>query len=119
MKALGGREAKRRIALAGKCCVEAGDDIYENRDNLARAASRCHHFRGDSFDGHSGVREVYRTVTKNMAAMKADQRVLALLRDHEQSMYAAGSAARGRPRGAAGCDGCLLTVSRSGTGRFR
>jgi len=27
MKALGGREAKRRIALAGECRVQTGDDI--------------------------------------------------------------------------------------------
>lgn len=40
MKALGEREAKRNVALAGKCRVQARDDIHQDRDDLAGAAPR-------------------------------------------------------------------------------
>lgn len=68
MKALGGREAKRRIALSRPGGVQPRDGGGDNRGGLAGTLARRQEFGRSSFDGHFGIHEGVQTVMDNMTA---------------------------------------------------
>ena len=83
MKALGGREAKRKIALARAGGVEPCDGSSQHRGDLACPLARrqflggCQMLGERTFDGHIGIHEGVQTVRDNMTDEAADLRVSA------------------------------------------
>jgi hypothetical protein len=68
MKALGGREAKRKISLSRPGGVQPCNRGGDNRGSLTGTLARCQEVGRSSFDGHFGIHESVQTVMDNMTA---------------------------------------------------
>jgi hypothetical protein len=76
MKALGGREAKRKIALSRPGGVQPRDGGGDNRGGLAGTLARRQEVGRSRFDGHFGIHERVQTVRDNMTVKAGALRVV-------------------------------------------